>query len=148
MNINSPWSLVILLAMSATGCRQPASSGLPTIEMTIGSKSYTLEVASKPDDQETGLMRRDSMPSNHGMIFVFQQERPLTFWMKNTRIPLDILFLDATGRVVSIHQMKPYDESPTPSGGPCLYAIELNQGQADASGVKAGDRLAIPSLPK
>jgi len=78
------------------------------------------------------------------MIFVFDHEEPLGFWMKNTRIPLDIIYIDSTGRVVSVKQMKAFDTSSTPSDGPVQYAIELNQGAATAAGVKAGMSLRLP----
>jgi uncharacterized membrane protein (UPF0127 family) len=119
-------------------------SGLRTVQMQIGQKKFTLEVADTDSSREYGLMRRDSMPSDHGMLFVFADERPLSFWMKNTRIPLDIIYVDAQGRVVSLHQMKPYDLGTTSSDGPAQYAIELNQGAAANAGVKAGDQLVIP----
>ena len=72
-------------------------------------------------------MRRDSLPSDQGMIFVFDKEEQRGFWMANVRFPLDIIFLDATGKVVSIKQMKAYDPSSTPSNGPAQYAIELSR---------------------
>jgi uncharacterized membrane protein (UPF0127 family) len=112
--------------------------------MTIGQKTFTLEVADTEETRERGLMFRQSMPADHGMIFVFEEERPLNFWMKNTAIPLDIIFVSAGGKVVSIHQMKPYDTSTTSSDGPAKYAIELNQGAAKGAGVNVGDKLVIP----
>ena len=127
---------------------QPAStasnSRLPTTRVSIGSQSFNLEIAYRPEDQETGLMNRKSMADDHGMIFVFPAERNLTFWMKNTLIPLDIIYADRGGRVVSVKQMKPLDETGVPSDGPVMYAIELNAGAAARVGVKAGDQLAIP----
>jgi uncharacterized membrane protein (UPF0127 family) len=89
-------------------------------------------------------MRRDTLAKDHGMIFVFDSEEPRGFWMKNCRFPLDILFLDAGGKIVSIKQMKAYDLSSTPSDGPAQYAIELNEGAAEAAGVKAGMTLKLP----
>ena len=86
------------------------------------------------------------MPSDHGMIFVFESDEPRAFWMENTRIPLDILFVASDGHVVSIHSMKPYDRTAVPSDGPARYAIELNQGAAQSAGVKAGDILQLPNL--
>jgi uncharacterized membrane protein (UPF0127 family) len=127
---------------------QPASaasnSRLPTTRMGIGNETFTLEIAYRPEDQETGLMNRKSMPDDHGMIFVFPAERNLTFWMKNTLIPLDILYLDRAGRVVSVKHMKPLDESAVPSDGPAMYAIELNAGAAARAGAKAGDQIKVP----
>jgi hypothetical protein len=129
----------------AVGCNPPpAASGLATVRMQIGGKSFTLEVADTEARRERGLMQRDSMESDHGMIFLFTDERPLSFWMKNTRFPLDILYLDAGGKIVSIKQMKPYDLKGVPSDGPAKYAIELNEGMAAKAGVKAGDQLAVP----
>ena len=80
------------------------------------------------------------MPADHGMIFVFRDESPRAFWMKNTLIPLDILYLDATGRVVSVKQMKPHDLTRVPSDGPAMYAIELNAGRRRAGGREGGRR--------
>ena len=136
--------IVVAVTMPPMGCQQNSDSGLRTVQMQIGRKMFTLEVADTFASRQYGLMHRDSMPSNHGMIFVFAREEPLAFWMKNTRIPLDIIYLDAAGQVVSIRRMKPHDLGTVPSGGPAQYAIELNEGAAAAVGVKAGDKLAIP----
>jgi uncharacterized membrane protein (UPF0127 family) len=84
------------------------------------------------------------MPEDHGMIFVFKDAHPQSFWMKNTRIPLDILYLDAAGKVVSIHRMEPYVERGTHSKADAKFAIELNAGQAAAAKVKEGDVIALP----
>jgi hypothetical protein len=84
------------------------------------------------------------MPADHGMIFVFSDDQVRQFWMKNTRFPLDILFLDSAGKVVSVHQMQAYDLKETSSDFPARYALELNTGAAAESGVKVGDILDIP----
>jgi uncharacterized protein len=116
-----------------------------TVTVEIGGKPFTLEVAANDDDRQRGLMYRKSMPGDHGMLFVFPSERPLSFWMRNTLIPLDILYLDRFGKVVSVSQMKPLDETGVPSGWPAKYAIELNEGTANTVGVKAGDVIRIPA---
>lgn len=126
---------------------QPAST-LPTVKMKIGTRTYELEIARTPAEHEKGLMKRDSMPADHGMIFVFKTEEVQLFWMKDTRFPLDILFLDHDGKVVLVAQMKPYDLSNTSSEKPAQYAIELNAGQANQAGVKAGQLLEIPTEAK
>lgn len=138
---------LVSLPLILLGCRQDtrAQSHLPTVTMQIGSKSFTLEIANTPGTREYGLMRRDSMPQDHGMIFVFDHEQRLGFYMKNTRIPLDIIYINAAGKVVSIKQMKPYDLTTTPSDAPAKWAIELNQGAAADAGAKVGDTLEIPS---
>ena len=117
---------------------------LPTVEMRLGGKTFTLEVADTDATRQYGLMRRDSMPADHGMIFVFPEERPLGFYMKNTRIPLDIIYVTASGKVDSVKQMQPYDERTTPSEGNAQYAIELNKGTAASLGIKSGMMLELP----
>ncbi|MDB5331537.1 MAG: hypothetical protein JWP03_2688 [Phycisphaerales bacterium] len=146
MKLLLPFCLMVF-ALATTGCEE-SPAGLPVVKMQIGKQNYHIEVAATQSQQETGLMKRDSMPDDHGMIFIFGEEKVLEFWMKNTRIPLDIIFLDARGRVVSIRQMEPYDERHTSSGFPAKYAIELNRGAAADSGVKVGDRLTIPDSAK
>jgi uncharacterized membrane protein (UPF0127 family) len=147
-----------LAVFTANGCNDHSSSsssrrggesgspqtGLPTTQITIGNQQFTLEIASTDKAREIGLMYRDSMPADHGMIFVFPTADERTFWMKHTRIPLDILYVATDGRVVSVRQMQPFDLTGVPSNGPAKYAIELNQGAANAAGVKAGDQLQIP----
>jgi uncharacterized membrane protein (UPF0127 family) len=141
---HSPLLLALLLLVGCDHGSGSTAGGLPTTRMTIGSKTFTLEIADTQDTRTYGLMRRDSMPDDHGMIFVFNQEAPLGFWMKNTRIPLDIIYLNAAGQVVSVKQMKAYDQSSVPSDGPAQYAIELNKGAATAAGAKAGMTLKLP----
>lgn len=135
--------LALMTALTAIGCEH-SPSGLPVVSMQIGSRTFELEVAVAHSAQETGLMKRDSMPQDHGMIFVFPAEEPRWFWMKNTRFPLDIIFLNTGGQVVSIRQMEAYDLTQIPSDAPARYAIELNRGAAEAAGVKVGDQLVIP----
>ena len=137
--------LALLLGVSSCNSEQsapPAEAGV--VEMPIGREHFTLEIADTPRKQQLGLMHRKSLPQDRGMIFVFPDERERSFWMKNTHIPLDILYADAGGKVISIKQMKPMDESGVPSDGPAKYAIELNQGAARRAGVAVGDVLVIP----
>ena len=140
-------SLIGLLILLA-GCQQPPASGLPTVHMPVGSKSFELEVAATEKAREHGLMERDELPADHGMIFVFDDEAPRSFWMHHTRFPLDIIFTDAAGKVVSVSTMEAYDEKSTPCDAPARYAIELPTGSVAAAGVKVGDKLSIPSAAK
>lgn len=101
---------------------------------------FDIEIAVTPEEQARGLMFRKAMPENHGMMFVFGNEASRTFWMKNTLIPLDILFLDADGKIVKIHEnAKPLDETQIPSGMPVFAAIELNGGTAARLGIVSGN---------
>ena len=147
MTISRRTLVALLLAGALAGCRSDSDtpkSGLRMVDVTIGSKTLTLEVADTPESRQTGLMRRDSMDRDHGMLFVFPAEETLGFYMKNTRIPLDIIFLDGSRRVVSIATMRPYDLSTTHSAGSAKYAIEINAGVAKETGVKVGDTIDIP----
>lgn len=143
------WMLA-LAGLLLVGCEKVATPTrhLATTTMKIGSVSFTLEIANRNEERYRGLMYRNSMPADHGMIFVFPDTAPRSFWMENTRIPLDILYLDDQGVVVSIHQMKPYDLSGVHSGKPAKYAIELNKGAAERAGVKVGDKLDIPEAAR
>ena len=140
-------ALLLALALTCTACKseQPAPRTEPgVVRIKIGSETFTLEVADTPAKQQLGLMHRKSMAPDRGMLFVFDDERERSFWMKNTHIPLDIIYADAKGTVVSIKPMKPLDETSVPSDGPAKYAVELNKGTAQRIGVRPGDVLAIP----
>jgi len=148
----SLWTLACDRSSSTSSINIPAAThpaDVPVVELQrtvtvdLGGKPFTLEVAANDDDRQRGLMYRKSMPEDHGMLFVFPDERPLSFWMRNTLIPLDIVYLDRVGKVVSVAQMKPLDETGVPSGWPAKYAIELNEGTAKRVGVKAGDVVRI-----
>jgi uncharacterized membrane protein (UPF0127 family) len=128
---------------AASGSSNGAQS-LPTVKMKIADRTFDLEVARTSEQQATGLMKRDSMPENHGMIFVFEDEHMLEFWMKDTRIPLDIIYLDGQAKVVWVQTMQPYDQSTVSSQVPAQYAIELNAGLVKKLGIKTGDVLDIP----
>lgn len=141
--------LGVALLITKVGCDRARvmstpNAGLGTIPMTIGSKAFELEIANDDETRMRGLMQRDSMPDDHGMIFVFPNEEDRGFWMKNTRIPLDIIYVSAAKQVVSIKTMEPYSRANVPSDGPAKYAIELNAGAAEKTGVKPGDTLTIP----
>jgi len=137
-------TVLMMITSLNLSCADRPRSPLRTVPMTIGSKNFTLEVADTDPAREHGLMKRDAMPADHGMIFVFDADAERSFWMKNTRIPLDIIYVNSAGRVVSIAAMQPYDWSAVPSKGPAKYAIELNQGVAAQTGVRPGDVLTIP----
>ena len=111
---------------------------------TIKGKPFTLEIADSDDKRERGLMFRNTMPADHGMIFVFDAPDNYRFWMKNTFIPLDIIFLDATGKVLVIQPRQAHDESSIGPDDPALYVIELNLGAARNIGLTRGDHIDIP----
>ena len=140
-------AIVIFISLH-TGCESSDQAGpgpLPTTNIKLGQTNFLIEIANTDATREFGLMKRDSMPTYHGMIFVFHTDKPRAFWMKNTRFPLDIAFIDHNGQVVSIKQMRAYDLTSVPSDAPAKYAIELNLGAAQAVGLKTGDHVEIPA---
>ena len=117
------------------------NTGLPTVKLTIGSASLTAEVAATERTREIGLMNRFSLAPDSGMLFVFEGSRPLSFWMRNTYIPLSIAFIDANGTILNIEDMTPKDERSTWSAGAAMYALEMRKGWFAQKGVRAGARV-------
>jgi uncharacterized membrane protein (UPF0127 family) len=145
-----PLTVLSLALLGARGCDSgsttaPSTRPVSMITLKLGDRQYKLEVANDDKTRQKGLMHRDSMPADHGMLFVFPQEQMLGFWMKGTRIPLDIIYLDAKGTIVAVKPMHAYDLTSVSSDRPAKFAIELNQGQAAAAGVKVGDVIEIPT---
>ena len=133
--------LCVLMLVACTAC----ASGEPSVD--LGGKNFKVEIADTAEKQALGLMFRDSMADDEGMIFVFPNEAPRSFWMKNTRIPLDIMYFDKNLKMVSISADTPpcrVSRCPSyPSTGPAMYVLELNAGKASELGVKPGDKLTI-----
>ena len=125
----------------------PASSAadLPVTTLTVKGHKIVAEVVTTPEQRAKGLMNRFSLQPDHGMLFVFEAPQPLSFWMRNTFIPLSIAFVDSGGKIVNIEDMKPQDESSHWSRGFALYAIEMKQGWFAAKGIGPGD--IVKGLP-
>jgi len=138
------------LGIAACGTR-PDPTTADAVEAHIGSREFTLELALDDDARYQGLSDRESMPEDHGMLFVFPRDRSASFVMRRCHFPIDLLYLDAAGRVDSLHRMKtepldtPNDElTPYRSRWPVRFAIELNGGMIDATGIAVGDRVELP----
>ena len=115
-----------------------------TIDASGGEKvEIKVEVADTDAEHQLGLMGRTALPEDRGMLFVFDEEQELSFWMKDTLIPLSIAFMDSEGRIVDIQDMEPSKEGYV-SGAPAQYALEVNQGFFEERGVKVGDRAELP----
>lgn len=116
--------------------------------MTPEGDPIFIELAVTREEQVQGLMFREHLDENAGMLFVFEEERGLAFWMKNTLIPLDVLYLDANGVIVDIHTMQPCPpealQCPNyPSRDEAQYALEINAGRAEELGLEIGETLEI-----
>ena len=133
----------LLLAVSPAMAEAPLQR--LEIDTSSGPHVFSVELMSTDAEREKGLMNRRSLAKDHGMLFDFHQQQPVFFWMKDTYLPLDMIFVAQNGRVVSIKRdAKPLDETLIPSGAPTLGVIEVNAGIADAIGVKVGDEVKHP----
>ena len=126
----------LLLAQQAP---QPT---LRTTKLTAGIHVITAEIASNPQSRMIGLMMRERLAPNHGMVFVFEDKSQHCFWMRNTLIPLSIAFIDDDGTVVSIADMSPKSEASTCPQRPVRYALEMDQGWFAKRGVTAGNKIS------
>ncbi len=125
--------------------REPERFDLESVAILVNGKTIVVELASDTDEQSRGLMFRRSLGENEGMLFVYDSPRMLSFWMKNTRLPLSIAFIDKAGRIVQIEEMKPYDTiTRHRSSVPVQYALEMNRGWFKKKGIKIGDTVEIP----
>jgi uncharacterized membrane protein (UPF0127 family) len=127
--------------------RNPQGPQQPLEVATSSGKvvRFKVEVVDTPDSRERGLMYRRSLARNAGMLFDFKTPRPVAFWMRNTFIPLDIVFIRQDGVVANIaREAKPFDETPLPSSGPVVGVLEINGGEAARIGLKEGDLVRHP----
>ncbi|MCK4590833.1 MAG: DUF192 domain-containing protein [Candidatus Latescibacteria bacterium] len=114
---------------------------LRKIPIRLGDVSITAEVCDIPQSRQRGLMFRNYLPENEGMLFVFDIEGHHSFWMKNTSIPLSIAFIVRKGEIVQIEDMEPQDPTLHTSAYPVLYALEMNQGWFRKNGIEIGDKI-------
>ena len=132
------------LALTLLVCAACMAEG-PHVELK--GKRFTVEVAESQEKQALGLMFRETMPDDHGMVFIFPAEGMRSFWMKNTKIPLDIFYFDEDLKLVNVSENTPPCRSSRcpgyPSTGPAKYVLELNAGKAAELGVKPGDELKL-----
>ena len=123
----------------------PAVSwALETTTITVGGVSLVVEVADDAIERSQGLMYRDSLPDDRGMLFAYPDEAVRAFWMKNTRIPLSIAFADGDGVIIAVMDMYPDDgRARYRSPGPAMYALEVNKGWFGRHKIAVGDRIVI-----
>ena len=119
-----------------------------TIETAAGAKHrFDVELATSPQQISQGLMFRRQMAADAGMLFVFEPHQAV-FWMKNTFIPLDMIFIGTDGRILNIAERTiPHSETPVPASGPTRAVLEVNGGTASRLGLKPGDRVRHAKLP-
>jgi uncharacterized membrane protein (UPF0127 family) len=117
------------------------------LKTDTGDHRYSVERATTVGERARGLMFRRNLPQTHGMLFLYDPPQNIGMWMRNTYIPLDMVFIDATGRVHRIEtHTQPFSTDLIPSGGDVAGVLELNAGQADEIGLKPGDAVIYPGL--
>jgi uncharacterized membrane protein (UPF0127 family) len=111
-----------------------------TVHSANGDHTFTVEVVDTPDTRAKGLMYRQELAPDAGMLFDFFEERPVSFWMRNTFIPLDMIFITSEGIIRNIHPNAiPHDQTGIPSQGPVQFVLEIPGGRSEELGIKAGD---------
>lgn len=136
--------LLLALCLAACGphvAAQNSPQSLPTIKLGAGIHNIQAQVAQTPEQRAIGLMFRQTMPTNEGMLFVFEQPATQCFWMKNTFLPLSTAFLADDGTIVNIEDMKPQTLDSHCSAQPVRYVLEMNQGWFAKRGIKPGSKL-------
>ncbi len=111
-----------------------------------GSARFTVEIADDDAERSLGLMYREEMAEGHGMLFLFDPPRPVSFWMRNTPLPLDLIFIDSEGRVLNVLQGKPFSEEAIPSEGTAKAVLEVNAGLMDRYGMGRGTEARHPAF--
>ena len=138
--------LFLILFVFFIGCSKEQEE---TVTITINNIEIEAEIADEPVELNTGLMLRDHLPAFNGMWFIFPQQDTLKFWMKNTLIPLDIIYVDNGYKIVDIkHNVPPCDTSPCPTYPsilPAQYVLEVNAGFTEQYNIREGDTIIVSS---
>lgn len=131
----------------ATGIHASCADNFATVRGDFGEVRFTVEIADDPQERAQGLMFVEEMPRFSGMLFVYERPQFASFWMRNTLIPLDMLFMDERGRIVTLHENAvPLDETPIFGGENITHVLEINGGLSAMLGIEEGDTLQHPSF--
>lgn len=141
-------AFVIMLAIASYFILTSGTVGSNVVLFTdSGAHRITVEIADTEASRATGLMNRETLKDGHGMLFDFETARPVTMWMKNTLIPLDMIFINEDGRIANIaRNAQPLSLATIPSDGPVRFVLEINGGAAATYGAKVGDEVKHPLI--
>lgn len=145
-------SLVLFLGVEGSAWAAEQAMMLPVDPVPLvavtdgGEKSFTIEIADDSIERSAGLMHRQSMDDDHGMLFVFDQTQQVGFWMKNTPMPLDLIFIGQDGRIRDIEHGEPLSEALISPGEPIRFVLELKAGTARKEGIEDGDQIRHPAI--
>jgi uncharacterized membrane protein (UPF0127 family) len=142
-----PLALFALFALNAQAQTGPQPT-LPTTRLTAGMHIITAEMATTPNSRTVGMMFRQSVAPNHGMLFVFEDKSQQCFWMRNTPLPLSIAFIEDDGTILQIADMAPKSDALHCSERPVRYALEMEQGWYAKKGALVGSRLRGLPAPR
>jgi uncharacterized membrane protein (UPF0127 family) len=134
-------AFLFFLATASVFAQDGPQPRLPTIKLTAGMYIIHAEVAQNPNEQTIGMMHRQTMGINEGMLFIYDTLQVRCFWMRNTLLPLTIAFIADDGSIVNLKDMQPKTENPHCSTEPVRYALEMNQGWFDKRSLKPGFKL-------
>ena len=137
---------VLALGLALAAPLSLADAAMRTTQLRIGKHTLKVEIAENDAQRARGLMHREKMPQDQGMVFIFEAPEYQSMWMKNTLIPLSVAFLDRDGVILNIADMQPQTLDSHMSAGPSLYAIETNKGWFAERGIKAGEK--VSGLPR
>jgi uncharacterized protein len=139
--------LILVLMSTPVLAQQVCDENRLVIRGDWGQAAFTVEIADTPQERARGLMFRESMPRGAGMLFTFDKPQSVSFWMKNTLIALDMLFIDKTGLVKRVHSNAiPGDLTPIPGGDDIFAVLEINGGLAEIYGIKEGSEIRHPAF--
>ncbi len=156
-----PWCVALLIGAGCGGAhpgsrpepaeRLPdeptrAQPKLPMVKLWLGPAELNAEIAASFDQIRTGMMFRQEMPENEGMLFIFARPHQAAFWMKNTQVPLSAAYLDPEGVILEIHELEPHNtNSVTAASDRVQFVLEVNRGWFDRHGVRPGDLVRTPA---
>lgn len=146
IRLQTYFNVLIALAMLVTAemaIAQQSVTPFPSVRVVINENDLTVEYAQTFEQRAQGLMYRQSLCEQCGMLFRFDSERMVSMWMKNTFIPLDVAFISKDGHITDIKPMYPHDLTPTGASTPVLYALEMNQGWFARNKIVVGDHVKI-----
>ncbi|CAM5600723.1 hypothetical protein MAUB1S_10162 [Mycolicibacterium aubagnense] len=144
--------IITVLAMGQTHAAEGQAMMLPVDSVPLvavtaaGDRPFEVEIADDDGEREAGLMFRQSMPADRGMLFVFPQTEGVGFWMKNTPMPLDLLFIGQDGRIKAIRRGQPQSEAVIAPNEPVRFVLELRAGTAERENIKEGDLVKHPAI--
>lgn len=142
-----PIAILVAIVVALTPLAACSADNRLVVHTATGDHAFAVEVVDTPDSRAKGLMFRQSLADDAGMLFDFKENRPVSFWMRNTFIPLDMIFIRPDGTVANVHvNAIPHDPTGIPSDGPVQFVLEIAGGRSVEIGLKPGDRIEHPRI--